>query len=131
MQGEEPFGVSELVDAERQIVAPVDALAELAASSFQLAVDAVVLFDVPCSLQAAHSLGRCNVLAVAAGAKMVPTLADVDALIDAVPNEHRRSDARELCELMRSVTAEPPVMWGPNIVGFGSYHYCYDSGRTG
>ena len=62
---------------------------------------------------------------------MVPTLADVAAFIGAVPNEKRRSDARELCELMRSVTGEPPVMWGPTIVGFGSYHYRYDSGRTG
>lgn len=62
---------------------------------------------------------------------MVPTSADVVAFIDAVPDEHRRSDARELCELMRSVTGEPPVMWGPSIVGFGSYHYRYESGRTG
>src|SRR4051795_1593898 len=62
---------------------------------------------------------------------MVPTTADVDAFIDAVPNQHRRSGARELCELMRSVTGEPPVMWGPSIVGFGSYHYRYESGRTG
>ena len=62
---------------------------------------------------------------------MVPTSADVDAFIDEVPNEHRRSDARALCELMRSVTGEPPVMWGPSIVGFGSYHYRYESGRTG
>jgi hypothetical protein len=62
---------------------------------------------------------------------MVPTSADVDAFIDAVRDEHRRSDARELCELMRSVTREQPVMWGPTIVGFGSYHYRYESGRTG
>jgi Domain of unknown function (DU1801) len=62
---------------------------------------------------------------------MVPTSADVDAFIDAVPNENRRSDARQLCELMRSATGEPPVMWGPSIVGFGSYHYRYESGRTG
>ena len=62
---------------------------------------------------------------------MVPTSAGVDAFIDAVPVEHRRSDARELCELMRSVTGEPPLMWGPSIVGFGSYHYRYESGRTG
>jgi Domain of unknown function (DU1801) len=62
---------------------------------------------------------------------MVPTSADVNVFIDALPNERRRSDARELCELMRSVTGEPPVMWGPSIVGFGSYHYRYESGRTG
>jgi Domain of unknown function (DU1801) len=62
---------------------------------------------------------------------MVPTPADVDAFIDAVPKEARRSDARALCELMSSVTGEPPVMWGPSVVGFGSYHYRYESGRTG
>ena len=62
---------------------------------------------------------------------MVPTSADVDAFIDAVPVEHRRSDARQLCELMQSVTGEPPRMWGPSILGFGSYHYRYESGRTG
>jgi hypothetical protein len=68
---------------------------------------------------------------MASDAKLVPTSADVDTFIDAVPDEHRRSDARELCEFMRSVTGEPPVMWGPSIVGFGSYHYRYESGRTG
>jgi hypothetical protein len=62
---------------------------------------------------------------------MVPTSADVDAFLEAVPDENRRSDARALLELMRSVTGEPPVMWGPTIVGFGSYHYRYESGRTG
>ena len=62
---------------------------------------------------------------------MVPTSADVDAFMDAVPDEHRRSDVRELCELMHSVTGEPPAMWGPSIVGFGSYHYRYESGRAG
>jgi Domain of unknown function (DU1801) len=62
---------------------------------------------------------------------MLPTSADVDAFIADVRNEHRRSDGRALCELMRSVTGEPPVMWGSSIVGFGSYHYRYASGRTG
>jgi len=62
---------------------------------------------------------------------MVPTTADVDGFIDSVANENRRSDARALCELMTSVTGEPAVMWGSSIVGFGSYHYRYESGRTG
>jgi hypothetical protein len=68
---------------------------------------------------------------MASDAKLAPTAADVDTFIDAVPDERRRSDARELCELMRSVTGEAPVMWGSSIVGFGSYHYRYESGRTG
>ena len=63
--------------------------------------------------------------------KMVPTTADVDGFIDAVANETRRCDARVLCELMTSVTGEAPVMWGSSIVGFGSYHYRYESGRSG
>ena len=63
--------------------------------------------------------------------KMVPTTAEVDGFIDGVANETRRCDAWALCELMTSVTGEPPVMWGSSIVGFGSYHYRYESGRTG
>jgi hypothetical protein len=62
---------------------------------------------------------------------MVPTPANVDAFLEAVPDEKRRADAYALLELMRSVTGEPPVMWGPSIVGFGSFHYRYESGRTG
>jgi hypothetical protein len=62
---------------------------------------------------------------------MVPTSADVDSFLKAVRNESHRADAHALVELMRSVTGEPPVMWGPSIVGFGSYHYRYKSGRTG
>jgi hypothetical protein len=68
---------------------------------------------------------------VASDPKMVPTSADVDAFLEAVPDENRRADAHALLKLMRSVTGEPPVMWGPSIVGFGSYHYRYESGRTG
>jgi len=62
---------------------------------------------------------------------MVPTSADVDAFLAAVPDENRRADAHAVLDLMRSVTGESPVMWGPSIVGFGSYHYRYESGRTG
>lgn len=60
-----------------------------------------------------------------------PTDASVDDFLDAVPDEHRRGDARRLCALMSEVTDEPPVMWGSGIVGFGRYHYRYDSGREG
>ncbi len=62
---------------------------------------------------------------------MMPTSADVDAFLAAVPDEKRRADAYAMLELMRSVTGQPPLMWGPSIVGFGSYHYRYESGRTG
>ena len=56
---------------------------------------------------------------------------DVNAFLDAVENPRRRADARQLLELMQTVTGEPPKMWGPSIVGFGKYHYRYASGREG
>lgn len=63
--------------------------------------------------------------------KTVPTGASVDAFLDAVEHPGRRADAHELCKLMQRVTGVPPQMWGPAIVGFGSAHYRYDSGREG
>lgn len=68
---------------------------------------------------------------VADAPKTVPTDADVHAFLATVPGERRRRDADRLLELMERVTGEPPVMWGPSIVGFGSYTYRYGSGRTG
>ena len=56
---------------------------------------------------------------------------DVNAFLDAVENPRRRADARQLLDLMQTVTGEPPKMWGPSIVGFGKYHYRYASGREG
>jgi hypothetical protein len=62
---------------------------------------------------------------------MEPTDADVDAYLDALPDQRRRAEARTLAGLMADVTGERPVMWGPTIVGFGTYHYRYASGREG
>jgi hypothetical protein len=62
---------------------------------------------------------------------MQPTSADVGAFLDAVPNETRRADAKVLCKLFGEITREPPVLWGPTIVGFGTVHYRYASGREG
>ncbi|MDE0061535.1 MAG: DUF1801 domain-containing protein, partial [Gammaproteobacteria bacterium] len=56
---------------------------------------------------------------------------DVDAYLDSVENPNRREDARRIIVLMREITGEPPRMWGSSIVGFGSYHYTYASGREG
>ena len=56
---------------------------------------------------------------------------DVNAFLDAVENPRCRADARQLLDLMQTVTGEPPKMWGPGIVGFGKYHYRYASGREG
>jgi hypothetical protein len=60
-----------------------------------------------------------------------PTEAAVADFLNAVPDERKRRDAFALVELMRDVTGEEPVMWGPAIVGFGSLHYRYESGREG
>ena len=49
----------------------------------------------------------------------------------AVPDARRRADAEEVCDLMREVTGLEPAMWGPSMVGFGQYHYKYQSGREG
>ena len=53
------------------------------------------------------------------------------AFIDAVENEQRRKDARELAKMMKEITGKPPVMWGGSIVGFGNRHYRYASGQQG
>jgi Domain of unknown function (DU1801) len=59
------------------------------------------------------------------------TDASVEAFLDDIPNERRREDARRLCAMMRDITGEAPAMWGTSIIGFGSYHYRYASGRKG
>ncbi len=63
--------------------------------------------------------------------KTKPTPASVADFIDAVENPVRRDDAKAVCAMLERVTGEPPQMWGPSIVGFGSYHYKYDSGHEG
>jgi len=63
--------------------------------------------------------------------KTVPTRVDVAQFIDNVEPAVRKADALALLDLMRRATAQEPVMWGPSIIGFGSYHYEYASGRTG
>lgn len=59
------------------------------------------------------------------------TGASVDAFIAEQPSETVRDDSRALIRLMQELTGEEPRMWGPSIVGFGSYHYRYASGREG
>lgn len=63
--------------------------------------------------------------------KTPPTNADVTGFLSQVPDPKRREDAQALCRLLRDVSGEEPVMWGGSIVGFGRYHYRYDSGREG
>jgi Domain of unknown function (DU1801) len=57
--------------------------------------------------------------------------ASVAAFLAAVPDPERRKDARAVAALLRRVTGERAVLWGTNIVGFGTYHYKYASGREG
>ena len=63
--------------------------------------------------------------------KTKPTKLSVAAFIDALTDQTRRADAKALVKLMQNATGEKPKMWGPSIIGFGSYHYTYDSGREG
>jgi hypothetical protein len=63
--------------------------------------------------------------------KTKPTQMSVAAFIDALPDPVRRADAEALVKLMENATGEKAKMWGPSIIGFGSYHYTYDSGREG
>ena len=63
--------------------------------------------------------------------KTKPTHVDVDAFIAAVEKPVRRADAKVVREMMERVTGEPATMWGPTIIGFGTYHYRYASGHEG
>lgn len=68
-------------------------------------------------------------------AKKAPAMrrtgAPVAEFLAQIPDEQRRADAHRLCALMQEITGEPPAMWGTSIVGFGSHHYRYVSGREG
>ena len=55
--------------------------------------------------------------------------ASVEVFLNSVPDERKRRDSYAILELMKDVTGEEPAMWGTSIVGFGSYHYKYASGR--
>lgn len=63
--------------------------------------------------------------------KTQKTDASVEAFLEGVTDEKKRTDSYAILELMREVTGEEPAMWGTSIVGFGSYRYRYASGREG
>lgn len=63
--------------------------------------------------------------------KTQPTQVPVEEFLNAVEHPARRADGFELLNLMRGITGQDAVMWGPSIVGFGQYHYKYQSGREG
>jgi Domain of unknown function (DU1801) len=64
-------------------------------------------------------------------AKTKPTEVSVDSFLGKVSDESVRADCQTLIKLMHKVTGLPPVMWGPSIIGFGKYHYKYESGHEG
>lgn len=63
--------------------------------------------------------------------KTKQTNASVEKFLKAIPDETRREDCFEVARIMESITGEKPKMWGPSIVGFGSYYYKYASGHEG
>ncbi len=63
--------------------------------------------------------------------KTKPTGASVEEYIASRANEQQRKDCQQLMVLLKKLTRQSPKMWGPSIVGYGSYRYTYESGRTG
>ena len=63
--------------------------------------------------------------------KTRPTDADVEDYIASRASAQQRTDCQELMGLFKKITRHSPRMWGPSIVGYGSYRYTYESGRTG
>jgi hypothetical protein len=63
--------------------------------------------------------------------KTKPTEVTVESFLDNITDEKVRNDCFTLIRLMEKVTGEKAKMWGPGIIGFGKYHYKYDSGREG
>lgn len=63
--------------------------------------------------------------------KTKPTEATVESFLDAKTDAKTRRDSEALISLMEKITGEKPKMWGPSIIGFGQYHYKYESGREG
>ncbi len=63
--------------------------------------------------------------------KTQQTKASADTFLKGLKDKARAADSRVVLKLMQKVTGESPTMWGPSIIGFGTYHYKYDSGREG
>ena len=68
---------------------------------------------------------------VMAELKTKPTQASVKEFLNQIPDKERRDDCFAVAKIMEEITGDKPKMWGPSIVGFGTYHYKYDSGREG
>ncbi len=63
--------------------------------------------------------------------KTTPNNLNVEDFLNAVEHDTRREDSFVVLQMMKDITGEAPQMWGTSIIGFGNYHYKYDSGREG
>lgn len=63
--------------------------------------------------------------------KTRPHAGDPQTFLELVPDPERRADSLAMLELMAEITGQEPQLWGPSIVGFGTYRYHYASGREG
>lgn len=63
--------------------------------------------------------------------KTQPNNLSVESYLNNIENELRRNDAIQLAKIMEESTKTKPTMWGPSIVGYGTHHYVYESGRSG
>ena len=63
--------------------------------------------------------------------KTKPTKASVNEFLNQITDKERRDDCFAVAKIMEEITGDKPKMWGPSIVGFGTYHYKYASGREG
>ncbi len=63
--------------------------------------------------------------------KTLENTGDVAVFLDKIPKDQKRDDCKVICQMMADLSGEPAKMWGKSIVGFGSYHYKYESGREG
>lgn len=63
--------------------------------------------------------------------KTKPNDGNVSDFIASIKEEKKQADSKVILNLMQETTGEKPVMWGNSIIGFGQYHYCYESGREG
>ena len=63
--------------------------------------------------------------------KTKPTKVSVKKFLNSVKDEQMREDSFKVLEMMQKITSDEPKMWGPSIVGFGKYHYKYESGHEG
>ena len=63
--------------------------------------------------------------------KTKPTTATVEDFIEGIENKRRKADALTCLAIYEQITGQPAVIWGPSIIGFGTFHYKYESGREG